>query len=165
MAGVNKQRVPTAPGRSEWQGLTKRPMRGRGALARPNKGPQPEDYNRPWKIGLSESLHCADFADRLRVLLALLALCKAITPAPPLERGTHAIYSVKGVWVRDLGSITAGYVIGRLRTRVLLALRASGNASEGARPSPAGAAGLCALTAKQESLFGSFGGHCTIAWD
>ena len=61
--------------------------------------------------GFSESLHCAIFAGRLRVLLALLALCKAITPAPTLqgvERGTHAIISVKGVWVRDLGSITWG---------------------------------------------------------
>ena len=38
-------------------------------LARPNEGPQPEDYNRPLVMGLSESLHCANFADRLCVLL------------------------------------------------------------------------------------------------
>ena len=59
-----------------------------------------------------------------------------------------------------------GYVIGRLRTRVMLALWASGNASEGARPSPAGAARRRALTAEKERRFGSFrGGHCTISWD
>ena len=59
-----------------------------------------------------------------------------------------------------------GYVIGRLRTRVLLALLASGNASEGARPSSAGAAGRRTLTAEQERRFVSFGGgHCTISWD
>ena len=52
-----------------------------------------------------------NFADRLRVLLALLALCHVVRTSPlppPLERVAHAIFSVKGVWVRDLGSITLG---------------------------------------------------------
>ena len=39
---------------------------------------------------------------------------------------------------------------------MLLALRASGNASEGARSSPAEAAGRRALTAEQERRFGIF---------
>ena len=85
-----------------------------------------------------------------------------------MESRTHAIYSVRGVWVRDLGSITWGNMIGRLRMRVLLALRASGNDLEalGARPNGAGAAGRRALTAEQERRFGSFGGgHGTISWD
>ena len=64
------------------------------------------------------------------------------------------------------GILLWGYVIGTRRLRTLLALRASGNASEGARPSPAGAAGRRALTAEQEGRFGSFGGgHGTISRD
>ena len=78
-------------------------------------------------------------------------------------------YSLSGVFgfvIWGLLLWEGGYVIGRLRTRVLLALRASGNASEGARPSPARAARRPTLTAEQERRFGSFrGGHDTISWD
>ena len=94
------------------------------------------------------SLHYANFPDRLRILLALLALCKAHHPCPHPWREGPMPYSLSRefgfvIW----GLLLGGYVIGRLRTRVLLALRATGNASEGARPSPAGAAGRHALTA------------------
>ena len=70
-------------------------------------------------------------------------------------------YTLSGEFGFVIWGLLLGHVIGRLRTRVLLALRASGNASEGARPSPAGAAGWRALTAEQDRRFGSFGGvHC-----
>ena len=122
---VNNQRVPTAPGRSERQELNIEAVEG-FKLWRPRASPvrirgrSPEDYNRPREKVLAEfpTFHSANFADRLCVLLALLAGVRPSPLPPPLEREAHAIYSVRRVWVRDLGSITGGYVIGRLRSGI-----------------------------------------------
>ena len=59
-------------------------MRGRGAPCPSELGvASPRIIIDPGKGFWRKSLLC-NFADRLRVLLALLALCKAITPAPTL---------------------------------------------------------------------------------
>ena len=61
-------------------------MRGRGVLCPSELGFAAQRIIIDPRKGFNKSIHCANFADRLRVLLALLALCKAImiTPAPTL---------------------------------------------------------------------------------